>query len=57
MAMLTKVLPTIQEEFKSRGDGYKQGETSTSGELENGSEIGTGNVIEKIKCNCNISVL
>lgn len=55
--MLTKVLPTIQEEFKSRGDGYKQGETSTSGELENGSEIGTGNVIEKIKCNCNISVL
>jgi hypothetical protein len=47
MAMLTKVLPTIQEEFKSRGDGYKQGGQPTPEEVNNGSEIGTGNLNER----------
>uniref|UniRef100_K1QM87 Histone deacetylase n=1 Tax=Magallana gigas TaxID=29159 RepID=K1QM87_MAGGI len=37
--MLTKVLPTIQEEFKSRGNGFKQGESLGSSERESEDEI------------------
>ena len=38
--MLTKVLPTIQEEFKSHGNGFKQGGTLLPDSGENCEEKG-----------------
>lgn len=51
-AMLTKVLPTIQEEFKSRGNGFKQGESLSASERENEDEIGGISIYSVVIVNC-----
>lgn len=46
--MLTKVLPTIQEEFKSRGNGFKQGESLSASERENEDENGGISIVSVV---------
>lgn len=50
--MLTKVLPTIQEEFKSRGNGFKQGESLSASERENEDENGGISIVSVVTVHC-----